>query len=149
MAIELGRTPWGAFGPGEIIENESLEVDTIICDLWKAFPESAAWDQTAKRFDEDGCICLDDMAKTTLTILVQHVDLVGWKTSCGGGHWEPLYCVQALRVLVCFTRYFKSLSDEDSEERSHVMTSLDTNLWAHTSKSYGMPYVCMLLGMSI
>ena len=58
LAIELGHTPWGVFGPGEIVQDRRVEVSAI-CGLWKAFPKStAAWDEAAKKLEEDGCTCL-------------------------------------------------------------------------------------------
>ena len=58
LAIELGRSPWGMFGPGEIVQDLRLEVVTIR-DLWRAFPENtAAWNEAANTLQEDGCTCL-------------------------------------------------------------------------------------------
>ena len=58
LAIELGHTPWGMFRPGEIVKDYRQEVQ-IICDLWEAFPaNTAAWEEAAKKLEEDGCTCL-------------------------------------------------------------------------------------------
>ena len=58
LAIELGHTPLGMFGPGKIVEDGRQEV-VAICKLWKAFPENtAAWEEAAKKLEEDGCTCL-------------------------------------------------------------------------------------------
>ena len=66
LAIELGRTPWGIFGPGEIVEDRRLEVDTIR-RLWGAFPkDNAAWEGAAKKLEEDGCTCLNPWAEERL-----------------------------------------------------------------------------------
>ena len=57
LAIELGHTPWGMFGPGEIVQDLRLEVQTIR-NLWKAFPENTAgWKEAEKKVQEDGCTC--------------------------------------------------------------------------------------------
>ena len=57
LAIELGHTPWGMFGLGEIVEDDRVEVRTIC--LWKVFPENtAAWEEAAKKLEEDKCTCL-------------------------------------------------------------------------------------------
>ena len=66
LAIELGRTPWGMFGPGEIVEDGRLEV-AVIRDLWEAFPDnSTAWEGAAKKLEEDGCTCLNRWAEGRL-----------------------------------------------------------------------------------
>ena len=59
LAIKLGRTPLGMFGPGEIVRNYRAEVVTIL-SFWEAFPENtAAWEEAAKKLEEDKCTCLD------------------------------------------------------------------------------------------
>ena len=59
LAIELGCTPWGMFGLAKIVEDRRKEV-RMIRRLWEAFPENtAAWDQAAKKLQEDGCTCLN------------------------------------------------------------------------------------------
>ena len=66
LAIQLGHTPWGMFGPGEIVEDGRLEVCTIR-SLWEEFPENnAAWDEAAKGLQEDGCTCLNSWAEERL-----------------------------------------------------------------------------------
>ena len=58
LTIELGHTPWGMFGLHAIVGDYSYEVETI-CNLWKAFPENtAAWEEAAKKLEEDKCTCL-------------------------------------------------------------------------------------------
>ena len=58
LTIELGYTPWGMFGPGEIVKDFREEVVTIR-DLWEVFPENnAAWEEAAQKLEEDGCTCL-------------------------------------------------------------------------------------------
>ena len=58
LTIELGHTPLGMFGPGEIVKDLREEVVTIH-DLWEVFPENnAAWEEAAKKLEEDGCTCL-------------------------------------------------------------------------------------------
>ena len=144
LAIELGRTPWGMFGPGEIVEDGRLEVGAIR-GLWKAFPENtAAWEGAVKTLQEDGCTCLNPWAEghlrpwfnmlTWLDDKPPTLEVIG-RDSC-------TRCQS--RYVLRF--YFESLSDEDLEGRSRAMTSLDKSLRAHTRKSYGIPYVFMLFG---
>ena len=59
LAIGLGQTPWVMFGPGEIVEDYRWEVG-IISSLWEAFPENtAAWERSVMKLEEDGCTCLN------------------------------------------------------------------------------------------
>ena len=64
LTIELGHTPWGMFGPDEIVKYFRGEV-LAICNLWKAFPENnAAWEEAAKKLEEDKCTCLKTWTHT-------------------------------------------------------------------------------------
>ena len=59
LAIELGRTPWGMFGPGQIVQDYRM--------VWRAFPEKkAAWEEAVKKLEEDGCTCLNPWAERRL-----------------------------------------------------------------------------------
>ena len=70
LTIELGHTPWGMFGPGEIVNDFREEVVTIR-DLWEVFPENTAvWEEAAEKLKEDGCTCL---RLKTSTHIEQHV----------------------------------------------------------------------------
>ena len=61
LAIELGCTPMGMFGPGEIVESCRLEIRTIR-ELWGAFPQenTAVWEDAMKKLEEAGCTCLEE-----------------------------------------------------------------------------------------
>ena len=64
LTIELGHTPWGMFGLGEIV-NDFREEVAAICDLWEVFPENTAvWEEAAKKLEEDGCTCLKSSTYT-------------------------------------------------------------------------------------
>ena len=144
LAIQLGHTPWGMFGPGEIVEDGRLEV-AVIRDLWEAFPDnSTAWEGAAEKLEEDGCTCLKPCAEEHLR---PWFNMLTWLDD------KPptLEVIGRDSCTRCQSRYvlrfyFESLSDEDPEGRSRAMTSLDTSLRAHTRKSYGIPYVFMLFG---
>ena len=150
LAIELGRTPWGMFGPREIVEDDRLEVNAIR-RLWKAFPENtAAWDEAAKKLEEDGCTCLKNSN-------LKHCDIQCWfnmltwldgkppALKAIGRRYDCTHCQSW-----CVLRLASSLyCDKDSEGRSYAMTGLDTSLRAHTQRSYGMPCVSKLFGMTM
>ena len=67
LAIELGHTPWGMFGLGQIVQDYRMVVVDTVRDLWRAFPEKkAAWEEAAKKLEEDGCTCLNPWAEERL-----------------------------------------------------------------------------------
>ena len=56
LAIELGRTPWGMFGPSEIVNNYEVYESR---NLWRAFPgNTTAWEEAVKKLEENRCTCL-------------------------------------------------------------------------------------------
>ena len=149
LAIELGHTPRGMFGPGEIVEDYREEV-VAIRDLWKAFPENtAAWKEAAKKLEQNRCTCL----KWAMQSVRCWFNMLTWLDgkpptleAIGGSHG----CTRCQGW--CVLRFTLSLySDDDSEGRSYAMTSLDTSLRAQTTQRsrYGTPYVSVLFGMTV
>ena len=142
LAIELGCTPLGMFGPGEIVENYRTYT---IRDLWGAFLENTpVWEEATKKLRENGCTCLVN-TRSSEAPLQAWFNMLTWLDgkpptleAIGGGG-----CTRCQSW--CVLRLASSLHcDKDSEGRSHAMTSLDTGLRAHIRRSYGIPYVSML-----
>ena len=146
LAIELGCTPLGMFGPGEIVENHWT---STIRDLWGAFPENTtAWEEATKKLRENGCTCLVNTRSEAH--LQAWFNMLTWLD----GKAPPLEAIGGDGCTRCQSwcvlRLASSLyCDKDSEGRSYAMTSLDTSLRAHTRRSYGIPCVSKFLGMAI
>ena len=151
LAIELGHTPWGMFGLGEIVEDYRPEAERI-CNLWEAFPaNTAAWEEAAKKLQ--GCTCsknfpyIEQRVRWWFNMLTwldgkpPTLEVIGVPyTSCMRCQ---SWCVSR------FTSGFRFLMD--SEGRSHAITSFDTSLRAQTIQRsrYGMLYVSMPFAMII
>ena len=148
LAIELGCTPLGMFGPWGIVNNYSVDQ---IRDLWETFPTNiAAWEEVVKKLEEDKCTCLKTSADTEQRIRCWF-NMLTWLDgkpptleAIGGDGCTRCqsWCVLRLALsLYC---------DKDSEGLTHAMTNVDTGLRVQTTQTsrYGMPYVSVLRWMA-
>ena len=144
MAIELGRTPWDMFGPGEIVNNYEVYE---IRNLWGAFPENTtAWEEAVKKLEE--CPCPAYYVYTLKCEAARYwFNMLTWldgkppTLEAIGNSYGCTRCQSWCVLCLDSSFYF----DEDSEGRSHAMMNVDTGLRAQTTQTcYGMPYVSIL-----